>query len=243
VPVGFFFEVQEYSRLQWTTNNFTVGRNGNDINDSATDYVCDVGGATLRFTKKASADWEVSIITALSINPDTSLVKLQRYEASNDATLEFTGFVDTALYSHYNLVVDALLPATDAARPYLQFSEDGGSTWYTGTVNSYNHYAYSANENRTYESVTNGVLLSAGSLGNVATTEKGCFADLTLTGFGRTGIPHIFGPGMYADSGTNVYTVVVGGGPIADITPNAFRLIMSTGNIASGSATLMGIRK
>lgn len=244
VPVGFWFEIQEQSQLQWTTNNLTVTRNGNTINDAAEDYICDVGRIALRFTKKATGAWESNGVAILSVNPDTALVKLGTIEAANDASLEFIDFVDTAKYISYKVVMHHMLVSSDGGGIYFRVSADSGVTWLSssGAYESNRLYGYGAGASNNSVGATYGY--TGVDIGTVGTYEDGQSGELNLfIGDAADKYTHFITTTRGRNSAGGNYLTVTAGDVTTKGNYNSLQIIPSSPLITSGTATLMGVRK
>ena len=241
-PIGFWFEIQEYSRLQWTTNNLTINRNGQNINDNAGNFICNVGGQTLRVSKKAVGEWEVSAVAVLSVNPDTALVHLKTITANNDASLDFTDFVDSSKYIGYKVFVSGLFPSVANSSLVLRLTDDGGATWKSGSSD------YLSQRWRAYNSTPSASETSGDRLYLTYGVQLGGFGamlELTIMGMESSTIEtSVFGDGQWDDNSVGFHALQLAGQRDAQEVHDGFQLwFSSTGNVASGTASLYGMRK
>lgn len=174
-----------------------------------------------------------------------ALVLLEQHTASTSASLDFTTCI-TSTYDEYLVELIQLVPATSGANPLWRVSTNGGSS-YVGTTD----YKFAAFRSSKAGSA------SAGSSGftGIQLDGAGGPTNSTTTG-GLNGSMRIFNPLSGSihtrvtyqtgiDDGTaNESVVVMGSGAYAQTTAvNAFQIIMSSGNITSGTVRVYGIAK
>lgn len=161
--------------------------------------------------------------------------------ASSSASLSFTGLSST--YKLYVAVIESIVPATDGAIFWLRTSTDNGATYDSGASNYLSMYIVEGSGSSSGSSAadTKIVLHSSGTgIGNA-------------TGEGASGIVYVFNPSAVArcrvrgelaynnTSGTLVQGTIAGvRDTAADV--DAIQFLMSTGNIASGSIHLFGVK-
>lgn len=175
-------------------------------------------------------------------------VTIQRQTASTSASLDFTTGLDDAEMDRFELDVDNYVPSTDATALWLRVSLDAGSTYKAGGTD----YVYAG----TYDDSAGGastavnstgagqIVVSYGSLCGSSTGEQfstkisfanpangSIYKSFTSVGGGYNSTPRgaqVRVSGMYVTAATAI---------------NAVRLLSSSGNMASGTATLRGYRK
>jgi hypothetical protein len=172
------------------------------------------------------------------------LVLLEQHTASASAELDFTVCI-TSAYDNYLLEFVNVLPASNGVDLDLQVSSNGGSTY-----DSTSHYSWASYG-----------FISAGSSvhGNVSDskfclTGGGSEASNSATFAGICGSYQMFNPlggvatlirgeTVYYD--TTGYCLVVTGGGFYYVAAaiNAFRILFSSGNIASGTVRVYGLAK
>lgn len=169
-------------------------------------------------------------------------VLLEQHTASGSASLPFTTGI-TSLYDEYMIELVGIIPATDGAACQLQVSLDGGSTWETTAYITVLVYFASggspsiAQLNDLAPIFALGTNLSNLSSGGLCGSLK-FFQPLEATGNkvidGRMLIKQAVPGVRYVFNVTAWYT----GGAV-----NAFRIKMDSGNIASGTVRLYGLKK
>lgn len=175
------------------------------------------------------------------------LVMIQQQTASSSASVDFTTGFSDAEFTRYQLEWDGLVTATDNTNLWLRISQDGGSTYKSGASD----YAYNVQFNNT------GTTL--GNVGSAADTKivVARNLDTTATGANSSGKVMCFNlqstsllKNFRIESSTNADASsdeeIVGWGKFAlntNTAINGLRLIMASGNIASGTITLWGVRK
>lgn len=182
--------------------------------------------STLGINDQATAAAKVEVITSGT--------------ASAVATLDFTGLSTT--YRKYELVFDALTPASDGVALWVRFSDDDGSTYEADASD----YAWARD----------------GDTEAASGSEAGDDADaqiIVFTGGGTgateqiSGKIEIFNPAgsgitqicwdIFGQNSTPIFTRVSGAGQLqAAGATTAFRVMFGTGNIATMNYTLYGYR-
>lgn len=175
----------------------------------------------------------------------SSFYKIETQTASNDASLDFTGFVDTTKYCGYKLYVEELRPASDGPGLRGRFSTDGGSTWVsTANYGRENMFSYKGGGPTLAgnSSETEMQLVTQG-LGNDGTNDKPLCGWYELQSMGKTTHPHVIGEVCSGDTASQEIRDTISTGYNGALVANAFQIYMATGNIASGTVTLFGIPK
>ena len=163
--------------------------------------------------------------------------------AASSATIDFTAHI-TSGFDEYLITVANLVPATNASDLWLRVSTDGGSTFKAGASD----YGYAQGGGSSGAAAYNN--------GNAAGAQIAMAFSLSNTGAARplSGEIRIFGPASssekmitwqlgFVDS-AGVWRYAMGAGSYnATTVINAFRLMMSSGNIASGTIALYGLRR
>jgi len=183
-----------------------------------------------------------------SVPASGALVLLEQHTASSSATLDFTSCI-TSTYDEYQIEIVNIVPATNSVNLYMRMATDGGSTYDTTS----GHYLWE------------GVSWRAGAGTNVS----GSITDgqinitslngLTIGNDSKWGVMGSFK--YYSPLSTSVYKQLLGqigniytdntlyingqvhGEYISLTATNAFRFLMSSGNIASGTIRCYGIAK
>ena len=177
-------------------------------------------------------------------------VLLESHTASASVTLPFTtrnapgqsGATIQSDYDEYVIELLNVLPATNSVSVQLQFSTDGGSSWITSA------YRYGLRYNG-----TNSDTGIQGSGSNAAVNLSNSCSN--GSNFGLTGHVELYAPqdapykkmkfGMAHIADNSVLYSVDGAGMYDSNSTsiNAFRLLCSSGNIASGTVRVYGIVK
>jgi hypothetical protein len=165
------------------------------------------------------------------------LVKLSSQTADDDAAVTFDSTIITSSFKNYILIADEVIPATDAAEPYISFSTDNGSS-----------YANDCNSTRTYmnlESASTGVERNTGNFIQLGTDIGN---DANRGGSYIVEMPNLTSTnykwGTYRTSSKhNTNSYVWTGGFSVNITGviNNFKFYFSTGNINKANITLYGV--
>ena len=176
------------------------------------------------------------------------LVLLEEHTGSGSAELDFTTCI-TSAYDEYLVEIVNLLPASNSVSLWLQFSQDGGSS-YDSTSG---HYAW-ANLSWIYTGGTGNHGTSSDSkialddntnqIGNTA-TYNGIGGSFRIFNPLSTNYTNIRSEAQWIDDGgPPAQLVCSGGGCYAQAAAvNAFRILFSSGNIASGTVRVYGLAK
>lgn len=163
--------------------------------------------------------------------------------ASSSASVEFTSLID-ATYDIYAIVWYNVVPATDAVTHNLNTSTDNGTTWRTS---GYKGGVFSiAGTSENVVSVTTSVQTCSSTSGfslDAGATTTGQSGILYITNVNSTSHrKQIWGQASHLENtGTNICGTHFGGMYDANEDIDAVRMIMSSGNIASGEYILYGI--
>ena len=179
----------------------------------------------------------------VTISPD-GWHHLSTQTASASATLDFTTGISST-YDLYKLVLTNLKPATDAVDLYIQTSTDAGATWDAGTG-----YAYNTQQLIPGTAALAAAQTSAGdaqmnicnSVGN--DTNEALNATVYFWAPSATSIMKFFKWDATTERSDGTYRLVFGFGlrdAAADV--DGVRVRYSSGNLASGTAALYGLKK
>jgi hypothetical protein len=167
-------------------------------------------------------------------------VKISSAVASNDSTIDFTGLNST--YAAYKLIIDAATPSTDGVAAWIRTSTDGGATYDNGASDyAWGYYFLqlgvgTGNANDGGDSQ----IRIAGQIGNGATEDL----SMEILIFNPSGSK--FSKVSFSGNGTDsggTHTDLQGSGlRLSADAIDAFRFLFSSGNVASGSFTLYGLR-
>jgi hypothetical protein len=167
-----------------------------------------------------------------------SLILLQSQTASSSTSLDFT--TGTNLYGQILVVFYGVNGATAGATLNMRISNNAGSTYVaTGYQSGCNVAAYNTGT-WTNTNSTTAFLLTGG----IKNTDGNSTANgKILIGNANIGAKcFISGTSTYQDNSSSNATMVNVGGQAGDTGANAFRFLMSSGNIAQGVISLYGIR-
>lgn len=163
--------------------------------------------------------------------------------ANSDAVIAFTGF-DAAKYDAYEFHLQNVIPATDATNLLVRLSNNAGSSYRAG-ASDYG-YAFAATgvgdaTPAVGSSAASTAVSFSGQIGNQ--TDEGFSGKLIVLGAGiasrRT---RVTWQGTYRGP-AGVLAIITGGGEVQVAEANdALRFLFSSGNIASGTITMYGLR-
>jgi len=182
----------------------------------------------------------------------TSPIILGTYTASAAATLPVTtrnaagtsGNIFQADYTQYELRLTNFIPATNGQPLRLQVSTDGGSTWVTASSSYFgaSQYITSASTTGVYNDTAGGI----GSTGvcvldttSTASSFDGGYGYVILSNPLAT-IKHDFKFETGSFNGTNIVMTRGFWWTAGTTAYTAFRLLFGSGNITSGTLTVLG---
>ena len=175
-------------------------------------------------------------------------VLLSTVTASNSATVDFTGLSST--YTNYKVVINDLVPATNATTLWARVGTGGTPTYQSGGTD------YSWTRFFSFVTTTGTTYTSGGSGdGNDAQIQVGTNGNIPNSGSGALSAEiKIFNPSQstkfhyidyevsFTDIGANHQFVTGQGVYLSTTAVTAFRLQMSSGNIASGTVKTYGLK-
>jgi len=195
--------------------------------------------ATTRVWTAPDKDITVAGISDISAANGASMVLLSSQTASASAAIDFNSVV-TNTYDTYVLEVINAAPATDNVSLYLRGSTNNGSAFLAGT-----EYSHARTGNDTGAATPAGVAAAGvaqieiiASLGNAA--NRVCSGRVVIhRSSGNRTIAHWQFGGV---SAAGAWQNTSGNGIISTNDINALRLLMSSGNIASGTFRLYALK-
>jgi hypothetical protein len=199
---------------------------------------------------QVNSDWNASTGLAQILNKPTivsaSFVHLESHSASASAELDFTAWYSSA-YDIYEIELIDLIPSTGATLQ-IQFSSDGGSTYDTEQNYAYSRIWQNIGYSGSSQDVNNGyngVPIWVGTDEGLLTSGKaGISSRIRLhapaSGYWKKIMFETIGPNNAA---TTYYEFWMSGGAIwrSNNAINAFRVMIASGNIVSGTARVYGI--
>jgi hypothetical protein len=174
-----------------------------------------------------------------------ALVLLEEHTASNSAELDFTSWYSSS-YDDYLIEFVSVIPATNDVQVTLQMSTNGGSSYDTGSNYSWGLFLFAiggsgivGSNSDTSITVGHGIYTTgsqwafAGSihLNDPANAAIYKFLHGTIFGLESSNFP----------SGSRVEGATFAGAYLVVTAVNAFRVICSSGNIASGTVRIYGL--
>lgn len=176
-----------------------------------------------------------------------ALVLLEQHTASNSASLDFTTCI-TSSYDDYIIEVVGLVPATTGSCFLFRYSTDGGSTYVTGTGYFWSsiwvQIAVTTTGAYTQANVDAAVLWGNSSRQGPANAGVAPFNGRFTLPNPASGLINMYGDGqgqLNATAGTYRFSMGAVFNPAVAI--NAFRILASSGNIASGTVRVYGLAK
>lgn len=193
-------------------------------------------------------DGQVDGVDVSTLSVDTNnLVKLQTATASNSLELLFDNFVDTSTYSHYIVSIQDLLPVNNGVVLRFTFRENGASG--SDKAGAY-AYAYAYNYlDTTSVGETRGTDTDFGRIsGNVGNTAGSLHAlqieQQFFSGNGTNSGAYLRTPHTTRQANGSVAGFYQWAVTIENLfTCTGLKYYFSSGNIASGTITIFGVKK
>lgn len=174
-----------------------------------------------------------------------SWVLLSSQTASASATIDFSNLLDST-YLNYVLVISGMVPATNNTRPYLRVGTGAGPSWKSGAAD----YQWAqgiceaagAGFNGTGSNAAAQIVMSYDGI--TGATTHSFNAVLYIYNVTNTSTwKHINGNGSYIRNASTILTsFYIAGTYVATTAITSLRLLMSSGNISTGTFKLYGIK-
>jgi hypothetical protein len=214
------------------TGTLAVANGG--TNSTATATAGGIGYGTGTAHAYTSAGTSGQVLTSAGASAPTwaspssgAMVLISTQTASASASLSWTGL---STYTRYMLILENIVPATSNVQTRVQIG--------TGATPTYVTSGYSCGSDA-FEGGFAGFLISNG---NFTVSNGGLNATITLMTPTAGYAGYTFTSAWFDGSGETLARYAAGGGRnTSTSTVTAFRLIMESGNITSGKATLYGI--
>lgn len=236
----------------------TISRSGQNINGGTASLSLAAGSATAptaAFILSDGTNYFASVMGGTAVTSvggltgvvPGGLILVEQHTASSSAELDFTTCISST-YDDYVIRGIAVAPATNAANLQIQYSTNSGSSYITTSSYQWGYWYVQAG------AVSSGQVNSTGTDTSIHLTN----ANSNGSGASESFVYNLFAPG----SGTTVtvlsdWTITQvnsGSAPtyykesgLAEIVTaaavNAFRVLYSSGNIASGTVRCYGVAK
>jgi hypothetical protein len=174
-----------------------------------------------------------------------SLILLEAHTASSSAELDFTASI-SSIYDEYVIEIINLQVGTSGAQILMRFSTDGGASYDTSTIYNWaaGNFSPQAGAGSNNQANSSGLVLWAtSSAGAPTSANPGLNGSFKMFAPGSTTqYKTVIGQAIAVFSGnSDAYMFTFGGYYANNAAVNAFRIIMSSGNIASGIVRCYGI--
>ncbi len=216
------------------------------IDDGSGNYTILTNGGSLGSDKTITVPNTTGTMALTTDIVDTSrLVKITSATASSSSELLFDNFVDTSTYAYYHIVSENIIPATNGASLYMTFRSGGASG--TDLNGAYYNMAWQATGTSASSGFdSNNTNTNFSQIGDAISTTAGRAHNGTVEYFPSYGTVN----GSYTSAN---FISFLSNGSIVDrhrgnylndtTAATGARFYMSSGNIASGSIYIFGIKK
>lgn len=200
-------------------------------------------GATLTASTNITITEGAGTVTVALTNPP-GLHHLSTQTASGSATLDFDNLLDST-YEMYLMILHELTPADDDVGLSFRVGTGATPTYVAGTSYDWKGYTRASatldSDTATSEISLLGESGTTDNLGNAA--GESLYSGLVLINNSQDSAAHtqIRYKGMYFNKAGSDRYPRGGGAYVADTVVTSIRLLVSSGNIASGTATLYGV--
>lgn len=159
---------------------------------------------------------------------------------SGDATYELTNL--STDYFEYRIICNFIVPSVDGAHLYMRTSTNNGSSFDSGVSD----YEYAGARFRSTTSYFNSTAASEIMLAEdvgASTPDEGFYGTISLLNpMSSSGYTVCTTQGILTSSGGTTFTLSGSGERLAASATNAIQLLFSSGNIASGSLIVLGVK-
>lgn len=164
--------------------------------------------------------------------------KIATATASNSASITFTTMTG---YTNYLILANNITPATNDAMISIRFSNNGGSSYSSGGTD------YRSNWFNVFSTTSAAIGNTTGSYIEVSrglSNTAGTAAGFTMYIYNPSGSEYtsIWAENFLIDNASNFAMVSAGGQCTAITANNAIQILMSSGNISTGTFQLYGIQ-
>ena len=163
-------------------------------------------------------------------------------DASDDATISFTGF-DSSKYDSYLFTFLNVVSAADAKSLLLLTSTDGGSNYDTGS-SDYSVQFFGYNEGSAFQGydATSANINVSSEQGTASGEEGGCSGHMFIYGPHLTQPTRILGQTTFYSSYGALRNMTIGGQRTSSADVDAVQFKYNSGNISSGTITMYGLK-
>lgn len=214
----------------------TIGlASGTSINEISTD-------GTLAGNSDNAAPTQKAVKTYVDANAGGPIVVLNSQTAASSSQISFGSSYITSTYNHYRVEIKMAKPATDNVDLEMQFSSDNGSTWKTSGYGWTVQARGTAGDVSEADPSDSEIQLNAEGMDNGTYSYSMFTVDIYSPA--SSSLPTLAKwQGGYIGNSAVAETVVHGHGNYHTATTlNAVRFVMSSGNIATGTFTLYGLK-
>lgn len=189
----------------------------------------------------SGGDGAVSSVGGLTGAVPGGLILQEQHTGATSAELDFTTCISSS-YDNYEIDLIDIVPVTNAVQLLLQVSTNGGSTWDTGTNYSWGAFRYTSAATATGGGASTTSINVNGGSTSVNTASVPVSGRFRLYAPGSTtAFKQLVGDSVANDGAT--YGGTSFGTYNSTTAVNAFRILFSSGNIASGTVRCYGIAK
>jgi len=213
------------------------------IDDGSGNYTILTNAGSLGSDKTITIPNETATLATTTATDLGGLVKLSSATASGSSDFTFDNFVDNSTYSYYKLIMEEIVPSVDCQLHFVFRSGGASGADMTGTYRRSGWYTrLDIASSATYGGVSD-TDYSRTAFGYGASTNENFSSEVDIYPNITDHLSKITHMYMGKDSTPNL--VVARDNVILDNSTamTGIKIEMSTGNIATGTATLYGVKK
>jgi hypothetical protein len=173
----------------------------------------------------------------------SGLILLEEHTASNSSSLSFTSSF-TSTYDCYLIKFVNLVPVTNSSDIAIRFSTNGGSSYDSGSNYNQIYWLQRTGTNSGGEANNTSFSISVGGVSSTGSNGGACADMEVYNPLSATAFKQARAKGMYYYATGSQYVLIDWANAYLSTTAvNAFQVITSSGNIASGTVRVYGYAK
>ena len=215
------------------------------IDDGSGNYTILTNGGSLGSDKTLTIPNETATLATTTATNLGGLVKLATATASDSPTLTFDNFVDSSTYSSYIVNFENIIPASDGTHMYFNFRQGGGSgSDLTGTYYRAGFFAEGTSTSSQFVHNTSASNYAVVAFQLGTGTAEGLSAKATFFPATGSGASSVLDYEVGYNNSNPAFVSSRYHALIQSATATTgLKFYQSSGNIASGTITIFGVKK